>query len=71
MKFGGSLRRRKEKYGTIKKIDENIKEINENMKEINENIKKINEIPKRSLNMYEISKALKKFKSARDSAINT
>ena len=42
-KFGGSLRRRKEEYGTIEKINENIKEINENIKEINENIKKINE----------------------------
>ena len=30
-KFGGSLRRRKEEYGTIKKINENIKENNENI----------------------------------------
>ena len=31
LKFGGSLRRRKEKYGTMKKIDENLKKINENI----------------------------------------
>ena len=50
--IGGSLRRRKEKYGTIKKINENIWKIDENKWKSNENIKKIDENIQKTMKIY-------------------